>query len=343
MTEDGIAPTRREQGWGMPLVGLLLLLVLPATPLLRIILPVEQALLLLVPALAMLAVAGWRAGGRGSLALMWAVLATWLLWQPGTPATDFALLARGWAAILAATFAALSIAGFGRSFLPRALVALVVAMTMSALVAVIASGGVAPALETFSAEIARRAAMSVAQWQEITASAEWARLVTANPEARVLGEKVDQQLVSAQAWAQPLLPSLLALQSLAAMALAWAVYHRVGRARLGPPLAPLRELRFDDALVWGIVAGVVIMVLPVQGFVRTIGINLLVLFGALYVLRGLGVILWFLAPGRWMRVFLVIFTLLFWHVVGMVAVVIGIGDTWFDWRRRLRPKTQRSE
>src|SRR3712207_8406043 len=31
---------------------------------------------------------------------------------------------------------------------------------------------------------------------------------------------------------------------------------RVSRARIGPPLAPLREFRFNDQLVWGLVAGI---------------------------------------------------------------------------------------
>lgn len=343
MTGEGIAPETREQGWRGPLLALVLLMVLPATPLLRIVFPLDRTMLLVVPLLAMLSVAGWRAGGRWTLAVMWSVLAVWVLWQPGSSASAFALLARGWVAILAATLAALSVAGVGRTFLARALMALAIAMGLSALVAVVASGGVAPALGIFTDEVARRAAISTAQWQEMTATLEWGRFVAGSPNAKLLAANVDRQLVAFPELARLLLPSLLALESLAAMALAWAIYHRVGRARVGPPLARLRDLRFDDALIWGIVVGVVILVSPVQGFVRTTGINLLVFFGALFALRGLGVILWFLAPGRWMKVFLFIFTVFFWHVVGMVAVVIGIGDTWFDWRRRLRPKTQRSE
>jgi hypothetical protein len=343
VTEAEGATDAREHGWWRPLLALIALLLFPATPLLRIVFPVDQTILLLAPALAILAVAGWRAGGRLPLAVMWSVFAVWVLWQPGSDPTSFALLARGWAAILAATFGALTMAGVGDRFLPRALMTLAIALGLSALVAVVASGGVTHAVEVFNGEIARRAAASLAQWREMTSSVEWMDLTTARPDAKVLADQVDRQLASLPGVASLAYTALLALESLAALALAWAVYHRVGRVRLGPPLARLRDLRFDDALVWGIVAGLVIVVLPLVGPVRAAGVNLLVFFGALYALRGMGVMVWFLAPGRWMMAFLVIFTLLFWHVVGLVAVAIGLGDTWFDWRRRSRPKTQRSE
>jgi hypothetical protein len=42
-------------------------------------------------------------------------------------------------------------------------------------------------------------------------------------------------------------------------------------------------------------------------------------------------------------VLLTVVLVLFLQVVGVVAVAIGLGDTWLDWRRRPRPKTQRSE
>jgi hypothetical protein len=343
VTEGEGAVGAREQGWRGPILALLLLVILPATPLLRILLPFEQSILLLVPVLAVLAVAGWRLGGRWPLALFWSVLAVWMLWQPGDRATAFDLLARGWVAILAATFGGLSMAGTGERFLPRALMAIGVSLAVSAFVAVIASGGAAGAVEVLAGEVSRRAALSTEQWRVMTSTEEWLGFVERNPNAKVLADGVDQQLASMPGFARRLFPALLALESLAAMALAWAAYHRLGRVRLGPPLARLQDLRFNDALVWGIIAGMVLVVLPAPGLVRTAGINLLVFFGALYALRGLGVMLWFLAPGRWMKVFLLLFTFLFWHVVGLVAVAIGIGDTWFDWRRRLRPKSQRSE
>lgn len=333
----------REQGWRGPIFAAVLLLLLPATPILRIVVPMEQTVMLLAPAFAALALAGWRAGGRLALAALWTAFAVWVLWQPGNAVSSFALLARGWSAILAACFGAMLLAPVGERFLSKALPTLLAALAVSGVLVLFAPGGPAGAYDIFAGEIGRRAALSTLQWQEMTSTAEWQSFIQQNPDAGTLATEVDRQLAELPLVGRQLFLALLALQSLAALALGWAVYHRVGRARLGPPLARLRDLRFDDALVWGVVAGLIAVVVPLSGAVRTVGLNLLVFFGALYALRGMGVIIWFLAPGRWMMVFLTIFTLLFWHVVGMVAAGIGLGDTWLDWRRRSRPKSQRSE
>ena len=136
-----------------------------------------------------------------------------------------------------------------------------------------------------------------------------------------------------------LFPAMLALESLAALGLAWALYHRIGRSRLGPPLGALKDFRFNDQLVWGLIAGLVMVVVPPLAQLRAVGANLLVFFGALYALRGLGVVMWFLAPGRFVLALLIGFAVLFWHVIGVLALGLGAGDTWLDWRRRVRPKT----
>jgi hypothetical protein len=102
-------------------------------------------------------------------------------------------------------------------------------------------------------------------------------------------------------------------------------------------------MRFHEALVWGVVAGLVLVALPFTGTARDVGVNLLLFFGALYALRGMGVVLWFLSPGRAMTVVLVLFTVFFWPVVVTVSAGLGLGDTWFDWRRASRHRSQRSE
>lgn len=345
MTEPEGVPEVRERGWRGPILATLALLILPGTPMLRLLLPVDQTLLLLAPALAVCAVAGWRAGGRIPVALFWTAFAAWILWQPGNDAPGaFSLLARGWGAMLAAAFGAVLLVRTGERFLPRALLTLGVALVLGAAVAAVSAGSLRAAWEIVATELAGRADLARQQWTEVTGSDGWTELLRDSPEtARAVSDEVDRQLVSLPEAGRVLFPALLLLESLAALALAWAVYHRVGRARLGPPLARLRDLRFHDALVWGVVAGLLLMVLPLSGLARGIGVNLLVFFGALYALRGLGVIIWFLAPGRWMAVFLTLFALFFGNVVGVVAVGVGLGDTWFDWRRRGRPTTQRSE
>jgi hypothetical protein len=340
--DAGVAPAR-EQGWWRPVLALVALVFLPATPLFRLAVPLEQTFLLLAPLIAACALAGWRAGGRLPLAAFWTAIAVVVLWQGSRGAGSFDLLAGGWAVILAVAFGGALLSPFGSGFLPQALLALGAAVVLGGVLVMAAPDGAGGAAEVLATELSRRADLSTAQWRQMTGTVEWQDFIRSNPDAGRFAEEVDRQLAAMPAFGRRLVLSLLALESLAAMALAWAFYHRVGRVRLGPPLARLRDLRFDDALVWGVVAGLVIVVLPFTGIVRALGINLLVFFGVLYALRGLGVMVWFLAPGRVMTVILIVFTLLFWYVVGAVAAAVGLGDTWLDWRRTSRQRSQRTE
>lgn len=338
--EEGAAPPR-EQGWWGPLLATLALLLLPATPPLALLVPVDQTLLLLAPALAVCAGVGRRAGGRLPLAIVWTLFALWVLWAPG--AGTFALLARGWSVVLAASFGGVLLLVPGeRRFLPTALLAVAVTMVVGVL-AMLVTGGLAEAGSVIGDEFTGRAELLQAAWREFTAQAQWQDLARDNAGAERVSQQLQQQFTALPALGRVLAPAMFALESLAALAVAWAVYHRFGRVRLGPPLAALKEFRFDDAYVWGIIAGLVVLVVPVGEVMRGIGINVMVFFGALYALRGLGVLLWFLAPGRWMLVLWTIVLVLFWSIIGAVALAVGVGDTWLDWRRRSRSKSQRSE
>ena len=90
--------------------------------------------------------------------------------------------------------------------------------------------------------------------------------------------------------------------------------------------------------------------MPALHFLEGTGRNLLVFFGALYAIRGFGVLSWFLAPGALAAALLVGFAMLWWPVLSPVAVLgfmllalaafgLGLGDTWADWRSRARPTT----
>ena len=134
-------------------------------------------------------------------------------------------------------------------------------------------------------------------------------------------------------------PALLALESLLALALGWAAYHRLARVRIGPPLAPLREVRFNDQLVWGLVAGTTVFLLPTLAEWRALGANLTCFFGTLYALRGAGVLTWWM-PNR-VAVVAPIGLLVLAVVLGPIQVlsmvllamfILGLGDTWRDFR-----------
>ena len=130
------------------------------------------------------------------------------------------------------------------------------------------------------------------------------------------------------------LPALLALESLAALAIAWAVYHRFSSVPIGPELGRLREFRFNDQLIWGLAVGGTVYFLPPFEEGKTAGLNLLVFFGTLYLFRGIGVLSW-VARSQALATVLIILTAISPGFVGILALGIGVGDTWMDWRSRV--------
>jgi hypothetical protein len=341
-----------ERGWGKLLLGLAVFLILPSLPQFRALVPVDQPMLLFVPALAACTVVGWWAGGRVLLAAAWVGLAGWLAFQ-GPPATDaFQNLARGWSLVLAGSFGLVCLFGARRTFFPRALLALTVSLALSLMMSVIGpvtgdsiSRSVREELTRRNAETMRTLNAAIGQYPK-----QWNQLVERMPRMGQLPSETERQLSAISQAGQALYPSLLALESIVALALAWSVYHRLARARLGPPLGLLRDFRFNDQLVWGLIVGLTIVFLPTLASVRIIGRNLLVFFGALYAVRGLGVLSWFMAPGALAISATVGFAMLFWPVLNAIAALgfmflgiaafgLGLGDTWADWRNRAKSTT----
>jgi hypothetical protein len=344
--ESAVAP--REVGWRGPLLGLVLVLLLPSFPPflllfpVQLLLPVDRAQVLLAPALAAAALVGWKFGGRFALAGLWTAAAVWILWLPGDGSDAFTMLLRGWGVLLAACFSAVQLSGWGARFLDRALLAIACAVVLGTLTLAV-GGGIADAKLVFENELVRRADLAQATWSSFTAQPQWQKVVGEQASAVELTKLIERQFVVLPQLSRLLAPALLVVQSLVVLALTWAIYHRFGRARLGPPLAPLRDLRFHDAFVWGVIAGLLAIVLKAEGVWWFLGMNALAVSFVLYALRGIGVLLWFLSPGRWSLVMWTIVLVLFLNIVGVMAFVIGLGDTWLDWRRRARPKTQSSE
>ena len=305
--------------------------------------PLATTSIVLAPVSAVCAIAGWVHGGRLPLAITWTAFAIWIVVRSSGAVGFQVELMRGWAVLLAVAFGVVSGAKVARGFLPNALLALALTAIVGGGALSMMPGGLGDATALVSAEIGERASLAARAWQVQMATPEWIRLMQESPGWGSLGKALEEEIPLLPAIALRLFPAMLALQSLSVMALGWAVYHRAGRVRLGPPLAPLRELRFHEALVWGVVAGLVLVALPLSGVARDVGANLLLFFGVLYALRGLGVMIWFLSPGRAMTVALVLVAVLFWPVVVTVSAGLGLGDTWFDWRRASRHRSQRSE
>ncbi|MGD2067810.1 MAG: DUF2232 domain-containing protein [Gemmatimonadota bacterium] len=129
-------------------------------------------------------------------------------------------------------------------------------------------------------------------------------------------------------------PAVLALASMAGLAVAWWLYVTLSRGRDGG-LGPVRDFGFTDQLVWLLIAGLALVLFGGEGALGRAGWNAVVFMGALYAVRGVAVTL-FLTGGislLWGALFLVALLFL-WPVIAVSAAVIGLGDTWLKVRER---------
>ena len=345
--QDAVPPAPSERGWGRLLLALAAFLFIPWLPPLRALLPVEETLLLLLPALAACCMVGWWAGGRLWLALLWVALAAFVLAQPALPGSFYNLV-RGWSLLLAGAFGLVCLFGGDKRFFPRALAALSLSLVL--VLGMTLKGPLTPmrVRQALTTELGRRNTETLASFR--AGLLEHPDLAKTLPELAVMPDSAEPRLRAVAETGVGLFPSLLLLESLVALALAWATFHRLSRTRLGSPLGLLKDFRFNDQLVWGLIVGLAIVFVPALDFLGGAGRNLLVFFGALYAVRGFGVLSWFMAPGALVILLLVGFAMLFWPVLSTVAVLgfmllalaafgLGLGDTWADWRRRARPTT----
>ena len=139
-------------------------------------------------------------------------------------------------------------------------------------------------------------------------------------------------------WQTAAFPAMLAIASFAALALCWWLWRRLVM-RDARPLGPLRDFRFSDHLVWIVIAGIMLVVLPFNAPATRTGANLLTFMGALYALRGFAVMLaLFGTPGVWGVVFGGILFVLLYPIVMTTTLMVGLTDTWLDLRARKNEK-----
>ncbi|HEV2150663.1 MAG TPA: DUF2232 domain-containing protein [Longimicrobiaceae bacterium] len=164
-----------------------------------------------------------------------------------------------------------------------------------------------------------------------------ARLTAQAPAGAEWGEALAGAVRTAGEAQWTVFPALAALQTLATLALAWWIFVRFApQGERWGRLGPLREFRFSDHLVWVAVAGLLLLVLPLGAAGMRAGANALVFMGGLYALRGLGV---FLHATRVSPVFVGLAIGLFAltpvaQMVLVAALLVGLGDTWLDLRKR---------
>jgi predicted membrane protein DUF2232 len=177
---------------------------------------------------------------------------------------------------------------------------------------------------------------SALHWEATrAASATMRLLVQIEPRTFVLFEPVVR-------FVSDTVPGTLALQTLAGLALAWQWHRRVARNPLGPPLARFREFRFGDHWVWAVVLSLGACVAPVLAALKLAAVNVLIVLGTLYLVRGIAIVVAFSAAVGIAPAALVIGA----AVSAVLAVpllvlvpalaTLGVTDTWLEFRRRLK-------
>lgn len=334
MADAATTGDTKSRSWRPLLWGLAAFLLLPMVPLGDVIFPIQQTLLLFVPALAVCSIIGWRSGSRAALALIWLGLAVWMLLQPaGQPGTAYSQMARAWAILLAASFGLVSLLSSATPFFVRAMASVGIALGVALTIALSSPSGITRFQHAGGEEFMRRAAASLNQFQQKWDTQQWKDLTARAPllqSADDWAAEIERELPKRTT---PLIPALLALESLAALGLAWAVYHRLSTVKIGPAFGPLTEFRFNDQLIWALAVGLILSLLPAFTEGRNAGFNLLLFFGALYAVRGLGILAW-ISKGRYLFIILLSLIPQGIFLLGFIALAVGLSDTWFDLRRR---------
>ncbi len=137
-------------------------------------------------------------------------------------------------------------------------------------------------------------------------------------------------------WQHLLYPALLALASVAALGVGRFLVGRMSGRETVP--GPFRDFRFEDRLVWVLVAGLALLLAPAGETVGRLGENAVLFMGGLYLLRGTAVLFWVGAAtvtSAWMAAVWILAGLALYPLAALAALALGLGDTWMDVRGRL--------
>jgi hypothetical protein len=135
-----------------------------------------------------------------------------------------------------------------------------------------------------------------------------------------------------------LYPTVTAVQLLAGLALATAVYQRVAAHPRGRPMGRLRDFRFSEHLGWLAVLPLVALIVPRLAAAKFAAQNLVAVAAALYALRGVAVAVVGVellgAGGGVLALVSVLVGILLLPVVLGGAILLGVLDAGLDLRRR---------
>jgi hypothetical protein len=235
-----------------------------------------------------------------------------------------ALVSRGWALAIGAVFLGVTLMRPEWSVTARALAAATGTVGV-ACVMLLATGRVGELDALVREYLASVSAMTIGDLQTRVPDAAWLAELRA----------ATDQIAGFQVY---LFPSLLALQTIAALVLASWWIRRLGRSSSGTfQLGALKDFRFNDQLIWVLIATMILLLLPLEGGVERIAVNGAVFMAALYALRGFAVFV-FLATGSRSVATMLLGALAFivlYPVALTASLLMGLGDTWLDLRRRI--------
>jgi hypothetical protein len=138
-------------------------------------------------------------------------------------------------------------------------------------------------------------------------------------------------------------PGGLVLATLAGLALAWRGHFGLAARPLLAAPKPVAGFTFSDHAVWLVVISLALLLIPgaaaVPGVVQ-VAANVLLVMLVLYALRGAAVFR--ASTGRVSPLGIALYTVLTVLMFAFVATgltVLGLADTWLDFRRRMAPST----
>ena len=232
---------------------------------------------------------------------------------------------RAWSLIAGGAFVAVSAARGRNGLVDRSLWAIGVALGVVLLIGLVRPGVLQGVNWWMAGEIRQAALVAGGILERLQGGTD--------PEVRRQLETAVQRWVGFQ---QDVYPAMLSLATVAAFGLAWFGFERLSGRFRSP--GPIRDFRFSDHLIWLLIGGLCLLVLPMGGLAFRVGENATLFMGGLYLLRGAAILLWIgaaAATSVWSGVLLVLAALFLYPVVLGTALVLGLSDTWIDLRARL--------
>ena len=233
-------------------------------------------------------------------------------------------LERGWALLLGGCFVGLSLARPQMKVSDRALGSVLGALVLATMLMTLRPG----AWSAVDWVISDRVRATVAQ-------------VISLGGGEVLAPAVITALYQTSEARISVFPALTALGSMAALLLSWWLFA-VFSGHRDETLGPIKNFRFSDHLIWILLAGLFLLFTRWSEPLQRVGSNAVVFMSALYAVRGAAVLVFIAGGISILGYAIIIFGLVIVPPIVLGgAVVIGIGDTYLDFRQRVKRLTAR--